>query len=234
MIDPRPIEARWKGEPCIVVGSGPSLTVPVVHKIRMARWLSGWNVIVVNDAYRLLPRADVLYASDFGWWVVHEGAKSFEGEKWSSHSHTSAFCDDKREFAGKYGLNLVQAFPGKDFSRSQNGISYGETAHSGFQAVNLALLFGASLVVLCGFDYGGSHFFGDHPETLRQPTDEQYLELARAFDTVTTDIEILNATPSSALKRFPMVDLDEALRRNDCLHRNGAIADAPPDRSCAA
>lgn len=200
----------------------------------MARWLSGWNVIVVNDAYRLLPRADVLYASDFSWWTVHEGAKSFEGEKWSSHSHTSAFCDDKREFATQYGLNLVQAFPGLDFSRSPAGIAYGETAHSGFQAVNLALLFGASQVVLCGFDYGGSHFFGEHPEKLRQPTAQQYADLARAFDSTTSDVPILNATPGSALKRFPMVDLDEALRRYDHVYRDGAVVDAGADRHCPA
>ena len=68
------IVSDWTGEPCIVVASGPSLDADTAHRVRMARWTDGWRVIVVNDAYRLLPRADILYACDARWWELHEGA----------------------------------------------------------------------------------------------------------------------------------------------------------------
>lgn len=219
------IEKRWTNEPTIVVGSGPSLTTEVVHAVRMARWLSGWNVVVVNDAYKLLLCADVLYAADGSWWRSQEGAPSFEGERWSCHSQTSAFIDDKRELAQKYGLNLVQAIEGKDFSKSDRGICYGEQAHSGFQAVNLALLFGANPIVLCGFDYRGSHFFGEHKD-LRNTSASEYAHLAKAFDTVTIDGRILNATPDSKLTRFVHTDLNEIIRRHDYVHRDRPVTHA--------
>jgi hypothetical protein len=68
-----PIEPRWRGATCIVAATGPSFTAEVAEACR------GYPTIAVNDAYRLFPWADILYASDGAW---------FAGERWSSVSAT--------------------------------------------------------------------------------------------------------------------------------------------------
>lgn len=226
----------WSDSPCIVAASGPSLTKAVGERVRRAQF-EGWRVIVVNDAYRLIRTANALYAADFAWWSAHDGARNFLGERWTSHSKSMEVCDDKSLVAHRYDLNFILAKHGKGFSKDPQCIHYGSPEHSGFQAVNLAVLAGARRVVLVGFDYGYSaepHFFGSHPQNLRQPKSHEYADMARAFNSVETDAQIMNASPGSALKKFPMVDLDEALRRDDRVHRNGPVADAGADRDRAA
>lgn len=233
MVEPQRIKPAWSGEPCFVVASGPSLTAEVAHRVRTARWIQNWRILVVNDAYRMLPMADALYACDIHWWQAHEGAASFEGEKWSSHS-ISDYCDDKREVASRYGLNLVRARAAPGFSTSPDCIHYGSPEHSGFQAINLAMLLGASRIVLCGFDYYGTHFFGEHPQSLRQPTGKQYQDMTRAFDDVVSSIEILNANPNSALKKFPSMNLEDAIRWHGGVYRDRTLSEPRTDRECAA
>jgi len=60
---------------CIV--TGPSLTEEDCDRARQARA----TVIAVNDAYRLCPNADYLYACDQAWWKVHidDIRKTFTG-----------------------------------------------------------------------------------------------------------------------------------------------------------
>lgn len=130
-------------------------------------------------------------------------------------------------------MNFIEARDGKGFSKSPAYIHYGNQAHSGFQAVNFAALTGCKRIVLVGFDYGHegkSHFFGDHPNCLRNASDSDYKDMAKAFDRVETDVEIMNATPGSALRRFPMVDLSEALRWDGSMHRHRSVINTGADR----
>jgi hypothetical protein len=232
-LQPR-IKPDWHGEPVLVIASGPSLTAQVSRQCRLARWLDGWKVLAVNDAYKAVPWADALYAADKAWWQVHRGADDFEGERFTSHCPGSLeFCDDKTELVKQFsGLTLINARSGKDFSNNPEYIHYGEQAHSGFQAVNLALLKGAARVVLVGFDYrfieGKSHFFGDHSNGLAQFEESKFRLLADAFKTAPSD-RVVNTTPGSRLTAYPQVTLDEALQRHDRLHWDRPIADASTD-----
>lgn len=209
----------WTKKPCFVVASGPSLTKETAWLVRKSRWLNESNVIVVNDAYKLLLCADVLYAADYAWWKKHNGAKEFRGERWTSHSKSTNFVDDKSEVASQFNLNLVNARDADGFSTDGKSINYGNPlyAHSGFQAVNLAVMFGAKRICLVGFDYGfkgsSAHFFGNH-QGLRNSSNADYERMAKAYDKVVTDAEIVNATPGSNLKRFPFVDLAEEVQRH--------------------
>lgn len=216
------------------MASGPSLTTEVAHKVRMARWLEGWKVIAVNDAYRRLPHADILYGCDWGWWKHHNGAPDFYGERWTCHSTSAEFIDDKSAVAALYPLRLVKAQNGKGFSADPDHIYYGwPQPSSGFQAVNLALLLGAQRVVLVGFDghaRNGKHFFGDHPAHLNRGTDQGYREFAKAYP---PDERIVNATPGSSIEAYRFVDLEEILR-NGNVYRNRSVAHYPTSRTCAA
>lgn len=190
----------------VVAASGPSLTPEVAKAVR------GHPVIAVNDAYRLLPFADVLYACDSTWWLTHKGVPGFAGERWSSHGVAGRVRhNDKSEIGPRFRLNLIEGQDGEGFSTDPSFIHYG--SNSGFQAVNMAILWGATRIILVGFDMQGTHFFGAHPRGLRNTT--KYDNFIRAFKKAATrlpaGVEILNATPGSALRCFPMVSLDDAL-----------------------
>jgi hypothetical protein len=194
----------------------------------MARWLDQWRVIAVNDAYLELPFADALYGCDNSWWGHHRKCGGFEGEKWSTHEQDpnprEIHGNDKRKAAEEYGINLVKGLDGDEFSFDPGVIRYG--SNSGFQAINLALLFGCTRIVLVGFDMrhveGRAHFFGDHPKGLLQLKDGEYerfcIRFERAAKKLPKHISIINATPNSALKCFPMMSLLDALKlsREDC------------------
>lgn len=202
------VDKRWAGHRCIVAASGPALSPHV------AELCLGEHVIAVNDAVRLLPEADVLYACDATWWELHDGHPSFAGERWTSHS--LAPKNDKRQVAEKYGLTVIAGQERPGFSVDPAAINYGN--NSGFQAVNLALLFGADPIILAGFDMraigGKSHFFGEHKAPLR-PTGSFTTWIAKftkAAEMLGGSPRIINSTPNSALTCFPYVPLAEALQ----------------------
>lgn len=126
------ISPRWSGI-IVVAATGPSLTKEVAELCR------GHHCIAVNDAYKLFPFAEVLYACDAPWWKAHNGCPDFLGEKWSSHDNGN---NEKRPTAERFGLHLVNGKRQDGFSLDPSFISYG--GNSGFQATNLAIHFSHS------------------------------------------------------------------------------------------
>lgn len=197
------LKPRWSW--CIVAATGPSLTPPVAARC------AGHPLVAVNDAYRLFPAADVLYACDPDWWELHQGCPGFIGEKWTSHESVH---NEKLGIARQFGLHLVAGRDGEGFSLDPSAIHYG--SNSGYQAINLALLMGARRILLVGFDMhsrGGRHFFGDHPEPLSNWMQFESLvpTFRRAARLLPPTIEIINCTPGSALDCFSILPLEEAL-----------------------
>lgn len=208
----------WAAKPCIIAASGPSLTPAVAEQCRQAYQAGTHNVAVVNDAYRLVPFADLLYACDQSWWNVHKGCPNFAGEKWSSQHHRlerGQPVNEKKALAQKYGLKLIHGRHADGFSFEPGIIHYG--SNSGFQLLNLILLFGATEIIMVGYDMrhvnGKRHFFGNHPQPLNNSANyEQWAPIfAKAAKTLPPHIRIVNATPDSAIKCFPMMDLQCAL-----------------------
>lgn len=186
-------------------------------------------MIAVNDAWRLLPGAEILYACDTAWWNAHRGAPGFKGERWSSHGAAARVRhNDKTLPAERYGLKLIEGRDGEGFNLDGDCIHYG--GNSGFQAVNLALLFGARIVILVGFDMGSTdgkrHFFGDHPGGLRNTA--SFAGFIRHFDKAAkllpSGLQIINATTHTALTCFPRMKLDDALSLADGGFRAGHLA----------
>lgn len=93
-------------------------------------------------------------------------------------------------------------------------------SNGGFQAINLAGQFGARRIILCGFDCSlvkGIHYHGRHPAPLNNPkqasVDKWRAQLdAQAPLLLAMGIEVINASPHSALTAYPRRDLLEALR----------------------
>lgn len=171
-------------------------------------------MVAVNDAYRVIPAADLLYACDAKWWSAHEGAPLFRGEKW---------VQDKRgglEAARRFGLRCVQSQPGSTPSTDPAVITQG--MNSGFQAIEIAALMGARRIILVGYDMGlgpsgRRHFFGDHPADLNMAS--PYHLFIKAFNEAAPHwrdrgLEIVNASARTALTCFPRVGLEEALNHD--------------------
>jgi hypothetical protein len=151
-----------------------------------------------------LPYADALYACDLAWWDMYHGVPEFAGEKWSTHdegTNSKAEC--------RWPLTLVRGSHESGFSYDPEVIHYG--SNSGFQAVNLAILRGASRIELVGFDMrivdDRRHFFGDHPQGLVNR--ESYAPFISQFRAAARNcqVPIFNATPGSALDCFPFVEV---------------------------
>jgi len=192
----------------VVAGSGPSLDCEVAEQCR------GHRCIAVNDAYLLLPFADSLYAADDEWWILHDGCRFFRGEKWTTISKNY-----NNRAIKQFGLRFVPSRRLVEGFSFEPGIIH-QGGNSGFQAVNLALLWGATRIVLVGFDMQGSHFFGEHPQMPRRsPAKRNFARWIRHFERAAKllpdGIKIINATPDSAMKCFPMMDLAEALNAQE-------------------
>jgi hypothetical protein len=218
----------WGGLTAVILGGGPSLTHEQIALVRRAREASTVRVIAVNDAYLLAPWADVQYAADEHWrkWHadgidkpllgltaqdVRERWAGFTGQKCGIQSHCQ--CHD----------DAVHLLRNRDFPAITMGLSLDPRAlvtgrNSGFQALNLAVLAGAKLIILLGFDgkpneQGREHFHGGHP----QPTPAAAYPLYRqAMSAAEREIEaagvtVLNCSPGSAIDSFPKLSLEEAL-----------------------
>jgi len=181
-------------------------------------------VLAVQDSYKLLPDADVLYGCNDTWWKYHKGVPQFKGERWSTHDEGD---NNKLKLAEEYGLHLVSGDARIGFSTNPSLIHYGD--NSGFQAVNMAILLGCTQIILVGFDMqpvgGKVHFFGDHPAPLENRSNyEAFLKhFNRAAQLLSPHIQIINATPGSLLTCWPVMTFEEALEHHR-LHSDRALA----------
>lgn len=91
--------------------------------------------------------------------------------------------------------------------------------NSGHMALNIATLAGASPIALLGYDAREGvnrkkHWFGDHPDS----TAPAYQDMVRMMRTAMAPlaalgIEVLNASPGSALDAFPRITIEDFLAR---------------------
>lgn len=132
----------------------------------------------------------------------------FKGELWTQDIPA----------ASKYGLNLVEGDKAEGLGR--NKIHYG--ANGGYQAINLAYLFGAKKITLLGFDMkrgenNKSHWHGDHPGELNKDMPirtwvKNFCKLAE--DLKSEQVEVINSTRDTALECFNKIKLEVALCLN--------------------
>jgi hypothetical protein len=197
----------WKGETVAILGSGPSMSREVADTVK-----GRCKVIALNDQAidkvvdgakvpALAPWADVLFAADAMWWRLHETqVAAFKGLKVSRGWR-----------APIRGIHYL-------LSAGQNGVDQRPThlcgINSGQMAMNLAYHFGASRILLCGFDCKGGRWFGNHPRPLSNT--HHYKLWLKQFERIAASykkrgVEVLNCTPGSALKVFPFADLTQAL-----------------------
>ena len=84
--------------------------------------------------------------------------------------------------------------------------------NSGLLAVMLAVKLGATKVLLLGVDLHGTHFFGNHPEPLRNPKQDRLNIFKRQFaEYKPKGVQIYNCSPSSQLEAYPLARVEDHL-----------------------
>lgn len=172
------------------MASGPSMSRDVAAKVHE----SGHPAIVVNTTFRLAPWAWMLHAADWRWWMSHPDAIRFAGMKVTIEANAPEV--KRLRNTGIDGFD-----PDPTCIRTGN--------NSGYQAVHSAIHTGAARILLTGFDMSGGHWHGDNVGGTRRDWIARFPVLGSAARE--RGIEIINCTPRSALKAFPMMPLEEAL-----------------------
>lgn len=196
------VPREWSGETVFILGGGPSLTPDVVSR------LEGQRVVAVNNAYVLAPRADVLFWGDLTWWSWNQH---------DLHRHTGQYKVTNRATPKTPGFDVLELERARDVALSLDPRKIAGS-NSGMAALNLAVLFGASRIVLCGFDMklvdGRDNFHDLHQRTAPPPPERYASKFIPEFERAVPfldalGVETLNATPDSAMKCFPFVSLEK-------------------------
>ena len=197
------------------IGTGPTLTPQQVEAARS----KGFTLFGCNNVWELAPLA-VHYACNEAWWNHYwsPALAADQAEKWTCNAAAAA----------RYGLNWVAERNAPGLSTDPDVIHHGHG--SGYTLLNLAYLMGAEMIVLLGYDlkyapdYDGHqqqigseprHYFGEYPEPLTHWPKVHvkrgvHVELLELYRSVAKQglVEILNASPDSALEWFPKVSIN--------------------------
>jgi hypothetical protein len=119
------------------------------------------------------------------------------------------------------GIQQVNIARGRDEILTGEVGVIGDGGNSAFQALNLAIQFGANRLLLVGVDMRldrGVHWHGRHGVGLNNPREENIAKWRRVFDAVAEPIaklgvEVINCSPVSTLTAYPIVDFSEALHQ---------------------
>lgn len=187
----------------LIVASGPSAGLANLDATRGCA-----PAIAVSDGWTLIPWAESVYCGDAKWWDYHAArvAAEFAGERWT--------CEPNA--ARRHGLRAIRCHRTGGLSKTPGTIAQGGSiGFSGAQAINLAYQWGARRLLLVGFDMGSqAHFFGDHPPAIKttSPWSAMILGLADlARDLVREHVPVINCSPGSAIKFWPVMTLEAGL-----------------------
>jgi hypothetical protein len=191
----------------IICASGPSFGEVSVDLLKRIH-LSGWKILAVNRAWERVPFCDAMYAGDEDWWN-HYGRFTlrYRGQKFAGHQKSAA----------KHDAVYIEKISAPGLRKTPGQVNSG--GNSGHQGINLVWHLGANQIVLLGFDMrldNGVHFHADYPDGMlnvppmhiavwRRNMWNMSLALAKE------GVKVRNATKGSALKCFPMMNLEDVL-----------------------
>lgn len=169
----------------VVIASGQSLTEEDVEYVHEAHKRGLCQVAAVsNVGIDLAPWADILVSHDSAWWKANPQARLFQGKKFS-----------------RQGVPGLEVFIPK--------VTQG--CNSGLMAMDICYRkYHADRIILLGMDMKGTHYFGPHPDCLKNTTDKRFIYHLAQFDSW-DGCEVLNATRDTALEKFPLVKLPDVL-----------------------
>lgn len=195
----------WDDRPVFLIGGGPSLKGRDLSRLRERGWVVG-----VNRAADFCP-VDATFTLDMKF------AREYSNrlEEWAK-SHEVYLCvpsgHSARVVRGAIYLDRIHV---RGVSTDPGLIAQG--LHSGYGALNLALLKRAKRIVLLGYDLAGSGHWHDGYSWDKEITAARYhprwadrfLDVARHLPRAYPGVEIVNANPRSRVKCFPFTTYKE-------------------------
>ena len=241
----------WEGGECWIIGGGPSIpeqfgvpddviedviaqrSTPSVYSPYMSA-IHDRHVIGVNAAYLIGDWIDIIFFGDNRFFLAHrEGLSKHPGLKVSCNSRTHSCCRDV------HYLPHDRGHP-RGISTEPRFVSW--NANSGAAAISMAVHLGVRRIVLLGFDmrtgtygqhwhnaYRGMRVRRTHGKGKGQivvPRKLPFDRHLRGFPIIARDakrlgVEIVNASPDSAIKEFPKCTVQEILQKdNELLMQN--------------
>ena len=222
------VPQEWRGQTCVIIAGGPSLGDERrrmysydLTELAYARLTQEPEprIITVNDSWRLFPMADVFYFCDASWWHQQcaSNRRTVDGLENFTRAANRGFWvtagPQPPDHPRVHALNLTGQRGMEDNPRAMR-----HGSNSGYQAIHLAAHYGAKKIILLGFDMkpaadGRTHW---HAESRPAQFDQTVANFLSHFPSlaaplVQRGIEVINATPDSALKVWPCKTLQEAL-----------------------
>ena len=198
------VPKMWPGATCYILGGGPSMAYLEEKDFEI---IKKKRTIVTNNAYQLAPWSEALFFMDHDWFKKHEVSLA------SYHGLKVTIANQMKEGKGiKWLKRGSKAMISLDPCIVNNG------NNSGHCAVNLAYHFGVSKIILVGFDMriveSKHNYHNKHHRKMKDSIyqDEYIPNLESMKEPLEKQgVQILNATPESALKCFKTVDLKETV-----------------------
>ncbi len=234
------VAREWEGLPVILIGGGPSLTAEQIETTRRARETDRVRVIAINDAYLGAEWSDILYAADSSWWNDHlrgipkpmlklsaaqvrERIEAFPGDRCSIQNSGTDVADARVHLLRNKNVDPNgRGIHGTGLSLDPGALVTG--SHSGWQALNVAVLAGSRDIILIGFDGqvakdGRTHWSGGHPVATPEAAYGLYRKTFSEgeADLKAAGVRVLNASPGTAIDTFEKVDIRAALATCDIL-----------------
>jgi hypothetical protein len=191
-----------------LLGGGPTLTASLAElEVHLDdKEVRKWRVFAINESMYCAPFADLLFFRDTDWYLANKTAVG----AWTAPVVTTA--------ASQWYSSNVQVIKMKhceDFLFGGDTIKYGRSA--GHIALSLAINLGAKKCVLLGYDCrlvdGKSNFHDKSSNSIAITYSEYFLPAWVGWgDAVErAGVEVVNATPDSAILSFVRRPLSEVL-----------------------
>jgi hypothetical protein len=195
----------WSGDDVAIIASGPSTKTAGIEQLR-----GKCRIIAIKENIDLCWKwCDLCYGCDASWWRNRNWLKDFPRLKVS--------------FEAKHeGIHRIDIDRHVDRILTETPGRLGSGGNSGFQAVNLAVQFGARRIMLVGFDMtdrSGLHWYGrNRGQNRSNPTEDNFRRWRAAFHATApwfrdNGIEVVNASEHSAVTCFPRTTVEKALQR---------------------
>ena len=214
-------DGSWEGQPCFIIGGGPSLLGFDFERLR-----GKGRVIAINRALEFAPFADVVFFMD---WKLYKRYHDNAAQKalWDKATGIKVFLnlmgrkvDDVRSVRSRGRTGISGSL--------SKGLYHG--SNSGFGALNLALVLRASPIYLLGYDMkqkpGRSHFHSGYGSRGHGGVCSVFLKPFYALeDNFKAMRHVVNLSPDSALKIFRFGNIEEVLNGH---HRESVGNDVVP------
>lgn len=188
-----------------IIASGPSTKTAKIESLR------GIPVIAIKKNIELCQWADVVYGCDAPWWNSTRGLPEFKGLKIAqSPALASKFSD----------IKIVNVLPKSDQILVDEPLTIGAGGNSGFQALNLAVQFGATRIILVGFDMsdrGGIHWYGrNNWMNANNPNENNFRRWRSAFANAAVflkdaGVDVVNVSGATTLNCFRRQSIEQTL-----------------------